>query len=168
MSKIYKLGESVLREKAIEIQSFDQELKLLVESMYDLTIKSDGIGLAAPQIGLNKRLFVVVLDGLKLAFINPQIIYTSEDIVGYEEGCLSIPGVYCSVNRPRKVTIAYQDENGKRKTLEADDLLARVIQHENDHLNGVLFIDHLDKETNNLMIEKFNRLERRRNKWKRK
>ena len=115
---------------------------------------------------MRQRLFVVDTgrEGEKIAFINPQIIESSDDSVPYEEGCLSVPGVYHDVMRPSKVTVQAQDVNGKRFMLKAQGLLARVIQHENDHLHGKLYIDHLDEREK----EKLLRVYERKNKARRK
>jgi len=104
--------------------------------------EKDGVGLAAPQVGVLLRLFVVTADdGVRRVFINPRITAMSETIVTKEEGCLSIPGIFGDVPRPEAVTVQAQDARGRRFTLEADGMLARVIQHENDHLEGVLYLD---------------------------
>lgn len=160
MLNICTLGDLVLREKGLKVDVFDQELKNLVNSMFETMANSDGIGLAAPQIGISKRIFVVDTRniGERLVFINPQIIETSEEQVYYEEGCLSIPGMFAEVLRPEKVTVVAFDENGKSFTISASDLLARVIQHENDHLNGVLFIDRLDKEKRDEIVTTYEKL----------
>src|SRR5690554_4031085 len=119
MLNICTLGDLVLREKGLKVDVFDQELKNLVNSMFETMANSDGIGLAAPQIGISKRIFVVDTRniGERLVFINPQIIETSEEQVYYEEGCLSIPGMFAEVLRPEKVTVVAFDENGKSFTI---------------------------------------------------
>ncbi|MFQ3547068.1 MAG: peptide deformylase, partial [Termitinemataceae bacterium] len=105
-----------------------------------------GIGLAGPQVGLLQRIFIVHIEGeTPRVFINPTIIGTSPEQSQYEEGCLSIPGMYADVNRPEKITIQAWNERGRPFTLDAEGLLARVIQHEYDHLEGVLFIDRLSE-----------------------
>lgn len=147
MLRICKLGEDVLRQKAQPISEITEEIKALAEEMLDTMIEADGVGLAAPQIGKSIRLFVVMADDdVKRVFINPQIISTSEEVGPYDEGCLSIPEVYETITRPLKVTVQALNEKGKPFTLNAEGLLARVIQHENDHLDGIVFIDHGDKE----------------------
>ena len=145
--RICKLGEKVLREKAEPIEKLTDEIKMLIDDMFEAMIDANGVGLAAPQVGKKLRLFVAVADDdVKRVFINPQIVSTSEEVGDYEEGCLSIPGVYETIRRPVRVTVQALDENAKPFTLEADGLLARIIQHETDHLNGVLFIDRGDPE----------------------
>ncbi len=141
---IVKIGDEILRKNCKEVNSFDDSFRLLTSAMLSTLEEADGVGLAAPQIGVDGRFFVVdIRDGKQYVFANPEIIETSEETGPYEEGCLSIPGVYYKVIRPTRVKVYARDEYGKPFTLEADGLLARVIQHEYDHLNGRLFIDHL-------------------------
>ena len=147
--KIYKLGESVLREKCenVKPEEINDEFRSILNEMFETMISANGVGLAAPQVGIAKRFFVVIADDeVRRVFINPVITKTSNDLVDYEEGCLSIPGVYENIKRPSKVSVSALNENGKAFTIEeADGLLARVIQHENDHLDGVLYIDRGDE-----------------------
>ena len=144
MLEILTLGSDVLRKKCATIAVFDEKLEDLVVAMIDSMHVGDGIGLAGPQIGVEKRIFVChVPDDDPRIFINPEIIATSQEIDPYEEGCLSIPGVYSEVMRPRAVTVQAWTLQGRPFKLEAEGLLARVIQHEIDHLKGILFIDHL-------------------------
>lgn len=143
---IVKLGEESLREKSVAVEEVNDEIKQLANDMFETMIEADGVGLAAPQIGKNIRMFVVIADDdIRRVFINPQIIKTSEEVGPYDEGCLSIPQVYESIIRPLKVTVQALNENGKPFTLDADGLLARIIQHEYDHLEGIVFIDRGDK-----------------------
>ena len=145
--RITKLGEDILREKAEPVAEINDEIRALAAEMFDAMIEADGIGLAGPQAGRKLRIFVVMIDdGVRRVFINPQIISTSKETSEYEEGCLSIPQVYETITRPSKIKVQAFDENGKPFTLEADGLLARVIQHEYDHLDGILFIDRGDKD----------------------
>jgi len=158
--KIFTLGEPVLREKAVPIEEINDEIRELAREMLVLMKKTDGIGLAGPQIGLNKRIFVVCADdGVDRVFINPQIIGTSTETCGYEEGCLSIPGYYEDVIRPEQITIQALNEKGRRVTMEASGLLARVIQHENDHLDGILFTDYLQDNDLPVYLENNGQLE---------
>ncbi len=149
MLKIYKLGEEVLRKKceAVDPAKIDDKMRALFNDMFETMDAANGVGLAAPQVGIAQRFFVVTSDdGVRRVFINPQIIATSEELVDYEEGCLSIPGFSENIRRPSKVTIQALDENGRRFTLDADGLLARIVQHENDHLDGIVYIDRGDPE----------------------
>ena len=138
---------------------------MLIDAMFDTLIEADGVGLAAPQVGVSKKFFVVDLrrgDDSKYVFINPEIIETSIEEGPYEEGCLSIPGFYREVIRPLRVRVQAQDVNGKYFTIDADGLLARVIQHENDHLNKTLFIDHLTPEEKEKVEKAFRKKNRKK------
>ncbi len=144
---IVKLGEDILREKAQPVAEVNDEIRKLAQDMFDTMIDADGVGLACPQIGKNLRMFVLIADDdVRRVFINPQIIKTSEELGDYDEGCLSIPQVYETIKRPVRVTVQALNENGKPFTLDADGLLARIIQHEYDHLDGIVFIDRGDKD----------------------
>lgn len=165
MLDIYKLGEDVLRTKCEKVTKFDDALRILVDAMYDTLEEADGIGLAGPQIGVEQRMFIVSLsDGTRKAFINPEILETSVETCPYEEGCLSIPGVYHDVIRPKEVKVYAQDEFGKAFTLNATGLLARVIQHEYDHLDGKLFIDRLSEEDREKVVGQYNKKAKRNKK----
>jgi peptide deformylase len=164
MLDIYTLGEDVLRQKTEVVKQFDRALALLVDAMFDSMLEADGIGLAAPQVGVSKRLFVVDTrkNGERYAFINPVIIETSSEMVPHEEGCLSIPGMYTDIVRPAGITIQAQDVDGKAFLLKATDLLARVIQHEYDHLEGILFIDRMDEPSRQALVSAYERRTKRR------
>lgn len=157
-------GDPVLREKGQRVSAFGESLRELAESMLLLMRESEGIGLAAQQVGLTERICVVDLgeaaktdpaeqsmDGrvvpgpllMPLVAVNPEIVASSANIISYEEGCLSIPGVRASVARPDSISVRYWDLNGSEHSLEASGLLARCLQHEFDHLEGVLFVDRI-------------------------
>ena len=145
--EITKLGEEILRQKAQPVPEVNDEIRQLAEDMFETMIEADGVGLACPQIGKPLRMFVLIADDdVRRVFINPQIIKTSEEMSDYDEGCLSIPQVYETITRPTKVTVQALNEKGKPFTLEADGFLARIIQHEYDHLDGILYIDRGDKD----------------------
>lgn len=147
--RITKLGEPILREisEPVKPEEINDEFRAFINEMFEAMIQADGVGLAGPQAGILKRVFVAIADdNIRRVFINPQIIKTSEELCDYEEGCLSIPQVYESIRRPAKVTVQALNEKGKPFTLDADGLLARIIQHENDHLDGKLFIDRGDPD----------------------
>lgn len=164
MLDICTYGDEVLREKAEEIKVFDDALKMLVDAMFETLDEADGVGLAGCQVGVPSRLFIVSIpkDGIRTVFINPQIIETSYETGPYEEGCLSIPGEYFNVIRPLAVTVQAQDVKGKRFTVHADGLLARVIQHEYDHLDGKLFTDRLSEEDREKVLKRYSRKKGRR------
>lgn len=136
-----------------------QKLEVMLETMYD----APGIGLAAPQVGDTRRLIVidVARDGEEprpLRIVNPDITWMSDETCVMSEGCLSVPDIYYEVTRPERIVAAYLDENGAPQELEADGLLARCIQHEVDHLNGVLFIDHVSMLKRNMALSKMRKL----------
>ncbi len=163
MLDIYTLGDEILRQRCKPVKLFDSALASLIDAMFATMAEANGVGLAAPQIGANIRLFVVdVPDWGTGVFINPQIIETSMELSCAEEGCLSIPGLFHDVERPASVVVQAQDAKGKVFTVKADGLLARAIQHENDHLNGVLFIDRLDKEEQEKMQRAWQKRSKRR------
>ncbi|MCQ2613669.1 MAG: peptide deformylase [Treponemataceae bacterium] len=142
---VVTLGNDVLRQKCAPVETVTEEHAKLAEEMFELMDASDGVGLAAPQVGLSIRMFVLMSDDdVRRVFINPQIIATSTETCEMEEGCLSIPGLYEKIVRPAKVSVQALNEKGKPFVLEADGLLARIIQHENDHLDGILYIDRGD------------------------
>jgi peptide deformylase len=148
---IHKLGDRVLRQPAKRVSKIDDDLRRLVRDMLVTMYSQDGIGLAAPQVGINKQLLVIDCEpdnpkAPQLVLVNPTIQSFGPTLCSDQEGCLSIPGVYLDVKRPEEVVVAYKDENGRPKTLKANDLLARVIQHEMDHLNGVMFVDRVDNK----------------------
>jgi peptide deformylase len=164
MLDIYTLGEEVLREKAQPVKKFDSAVAILVDAMFDTMEEGDGIGLAGPQIGVSQRIFVVDTrhPDERMAFINPEIVETSHEQGAYEEGCLSIPGMYYDIVRPQSVTIQAQDVTGKSFTVKASGLFARVIQHEYDHLNGVLFIDRMEQEARDSLVASYERRRKKR------
>lgn len=148
--QIRKKGDDILSKKSKEIEHIDDKIKELSQDMLETMYKNDGIGLAACQVGILKRIIVydylyVEEDGKKspMVMINPVIKNRSKSMVFVEEGCLSFPDEYKDVKRHEKVTVEYTDLDGKRKTLHAKDLEAVVIQHETDHLDGVVFLDRV-------------------------
>jgi peptide deformylase len=160
-------GDPVLRQSGRKIEKFDDQLASLSQEMIEVMRESDGIGLAAQQVGIAEQFCVMdvpehpdypilcVLDGkalspsllMPMSLANPVVSPLPSDEYYYEEGCLSFPGINADVARPEKISVSYQDMDGIAHTLECDGLLARCIQHEVDHLNGVLFIDRMEKET---------------------
>ncbi|QEN07830.1 peptide deformylase [Oceanispirochaeta crateris] len=145
----------VLRTKSTLVTNIDQELVNYTNQMLK-SIEGIGIGLAAPQVGRNERFFVCQVDQMKpLVFINPEIIGTSEELSSYEEGCLSIPGMYGDVKRPAVIQIQAWNQKGRPFKMEAEGLLATCIQHELDHLNGLLFIDYLSDRKREKLLKKY-------------
>ena len=143
---IVTLGNEVLRRKAEPVKNIGTGTVKLAADMLETLLGAKGLGLAAPQVGVSDRLFVVhITDDIPRVFINPEILEISPDRTKYEEGCLSLPGIYADVTRPVALRVRGWNEKGKPFTIDADGLLARVIQHEMDHLDGVMFIDHLSE-----------------------
>lgn len=169
MLDICTIGDEVLSKKTEPVTEFDGALKMLTEAMLDSLDEANGIGLAAPQIGVSKSFFVVkVDDGVRRVFINPTIIGTSEELTHYEEGCLSIPGVFHDVVRPAEVEVQAFDVDGKPFKLKATGILARCILHEYDHTIGKLFVDRLDEEEKDKVISLYNKKQKRIHKKRRK
>lgn len=149
MSSPYKVrvfGDPVLRKVADEVTDVDGKLVKLVDDMLETMYAEPGIGLAAPQVGVQRRLFVYDIGEGPEALINPVISESSGEWV-YEEGCLSVPGLFWEIVRPKEIHITGYDLDGNEVSLEADELLSRLFQHELDHLDGVMLIDHLDDDT---------------------
>jgi peptide deformylase len=154
------LPDPILRQASKPIERVDDELKRLADDMLETMYDAPGIGLAAIQIGVPRRMLVIDVsregeDKQPQVFINPEILKSSDERSVYEEGCLSIPDYYAEVERPATITLKYLDRDGKELTAEADGLLATCLQHEIDHLNGVLFIDHISRLKREMVIKKF-------------
>ncbi len=148
-----------LQAVSTDVEAVTDEIRALIADMADSMYQAQGIGLAAIQIGVPKRVLVIDLDqkeGEKnpVAYINPKITWASDEMAVYEEGCLSVPEIWDDVERPARIKAEYLDSNGNKQTLEADGLLATCLQHEMDHLNGVLFIDHLSRLKKSMAIKK--------------
>ncbi|HCC38202.1 MAG TPA: peptide deformylase [Treponema sp.] len=153
--EILTLGNEMLRQKAERIEKIDVELVKTAQQMLTVMHEGKGIGLAGPQVGVSKRIFVVHIEGdIPRVFINPSITETSQETSKYEEGCLSLPGAWADVTRPKRVKVQAWNDRGRPFTLEAEGILARVIQHEYDHLEGTLFIDRLSEPKRNRIISK--------------
>ena len=159
LKKILTEPDPILRKKCEPLEKVDASTKKLMDDMLETMYAAPGIGLAATQIGILKRLVVIDISKEKekrnpLFLVNPQIIHQSKKTSVYEEGCLSLPGQYAEIERPAECTIKYIDYNGKEKELKSEGLLATCIQHEVDHLNGILFIDYLSKLKKDMIIKK--------------
>ncbi len=156
-------GDPVLRKRCDEIRDIDSELKNTAGNMFDLMKKNSGIGLAASQVGIAKRFFAIDCtdkeSGVrsKLFLINP-IITDRDGVQESDEGCLSIPGFYEKVQRSAKINVSYLNLDGKRLNLTADSFLAVILQHEIDHLDGILFIDHISRLKRELFKKKWNKI----------
>ena len=158
--KIY--GDEVLRKKSTEVEVITEEILEILNNMVETMHDVKGIGLAAPQIGVNKRMFVLDIgDGKVRKVINPKLEYFG-DIIECEEGCLSVPGIYRGVKRPERVVITYLDANGETVVEEATELLGRAFQHEYDHLDGILYVDKVSPVSKRLISKKLKNLEKNR------
>jgi len=156
MLNIITLGDEQLRKHSIVVPDLNETVRTLIEQMFESLRANKGIGLAAVQVGNLYRLFITEIVGDKpRVYMNPEILETSLEQVSYEEGCLSIPGVEADVVRPQRVRVQAWNEKGRPFTLDAEDLLARVIQHEYDHLNGVLFIDRIDPKKRERLVRQY-------------
>lgn len=143
--EIVKEGDDVLRKVCRPVEKFDEKLHLLLDDMYETMLSADGVGLAAPQVGILRRIAVIDVGEGKIELINPEIIKTSGEQTG-DEGCLSSPGVFGKVTRPNFVTVKAKDRFGKEFEVSGKELLARAFCHEIDHLDGVLFVDKIEQE----------------------
>jgi len=154
-----------LKAVAAEIAKVDGEIRRLIDDMLQTMYQADGIGLAAVQIGIAKRVIVMDIDQKDdkknpRVFVNPKILWASEELASFEEGCLSVPDIWEDVERPARIRAEYQDRDGKKQMLEADGLLADCLQHEMDHLDGILFIDHLSRLKRSIALRKLAKAKR--------
>jgi len=161
IKKILTEPDPFLRQKSENVDKVDKEVKKLIDDMLDTMYAAPGIGLAAIQVGVPKRIIVIDLSKEEeknpLYFVNPKIILKSNTKATYEEGCLSVTGQFAEIDRPNQCLINYLDYNGKQQELNAEGLLATCIQHEMDHLEGILFIDYLSKLKKNFITKKLSK-----------
>ena len=160
--KILTEPDPFLRQKSLKVEDVNDEIRKLMDDMLETMYNAPGIGLAAIQIGVPKRVIVIDLsrdeeEKNPLYFVNPEIITNSKNDISYEEGCLSVPGQFAEINRPDKCRVKYLDYNGVEKITDADGLLATCIQHEIDHLEGILFIDYLSKLKKSMIVKKLSK-----------
>jgi peptide deformylase len=166
LREILILPDKRLRLVSEPVKAIDAELKKLVEDMFETMYDAPGIGLAAIQVGIARRVVTMDLskkdeDKEQRVFINPEVVWSSEETRLHEEGCLSIPEFYEEVERPAQVRVKYLDLAGKQQEIEASGLLATCLQHEIDHTNGVLFIDHISKLKRDRISKKFTKAAKR-------
>ena len=162
LKQILTEPNKILREKSLPIDKVDPDVQKLIDDMLETMYAAPGIGLAAIQIGIPKRVIVLDIaqkDGQKnpICFINPEIIEKSKNNLTYEEGCLSVPGQFAEIDRPDKCYVKYLDYYGQPKEIKAEGMLATCIQHEMDHLEGILFIDYLSKLKKSMIIKKLSK-----------
>ncbi len=162
LRKILTEPNKILRQKSLKVDGVDEDIQKLMDDMLETMYAAPGIGLAAIQVGVPKR--VIVLDIARkdepkkpMYFVNPEIIEKSKQNSTYEEGCLSVPGQFAEIDRPDKCHIKYLDYNGKHQELKAEGMLATCIQHEMDHLEGILFIDYLSKLKRSMIVKKLSK-----------
>lgn len=159
--EIKKYGETALREIAQEVDKIDDEILEILDNMVETMHSAKGVGLAAPQVGISKRIFVCDQgDGVVRKVINPVITPLTEKLMDYEEGCLSIPGIYKKVQRPEKIKIEYLNEKRECVTEEVEGFLAIIMQHEYDHLNAVLFVDKVSPMAKRMISKKLQLLKK--------
>lgn len=166
--KLYEYPDAVLKQKSQRVEKVDAEVQKILDDMLETMYASAGVGLAAPQVGLLKRIVVIDVEqeedgddykaGHPLFLINPEIVWRSEDKVCGEEGCLSVPKQRAEVERNAKVRVKYTDYNGQEQEIEGDGLLAVCLQHEIDHLDGILYIDRISRLKRQMLLKKLNKL----------
>ena len=164
--ELVKAPDPRLKSISQPVTEFDRSLRRFMDDMVETMYEANGIGLAAIQVGVAKRVAVIDLDprgpGSKVIYlVNPAIIQTSDELVTYHEGCLSVPEIWDDVQRPARLTVDYQDESGAKHRADADGLFATCLQHEIDHINGLLFIDHLSKLKRSIALRKSAKLKRK-------
>lgn len=161
--EIKKYGEAVLKEvaKEVDLNEINDDFRKFLDDMVETMYATDGIGLAAPQIGVSKRVFVCDNgEGVVRKVINPIITPLTEDTQEYEEGCLSVPGIFKKVERPKKINIKYINENGESVEENLEGFLPVVMQHENDHLNGILFVEKVSPMAKRMIAKKLQLLKK--------
>jgi peptide deformylase len=163
---ILEVPDPRLRQKALPVQAIDERVAALLDDMLETMYAAPGIGLAAPQVGVAQRMVVVDVgpkeDRKPIRLINPEIVTLSEECQDGEEGCLSLPNQFAPVKRSVSVKVRYTDEIGQTREVEADGLLARCLQHEIDHLDGILFTDHLSRLKRDMVMKKLEKQRRQR------
>jgi len=164
--RLYEYPDPILHQKAEAVCKIDDEIRAFLDDMLETMYADHGVGLAAPQVGVSKRMIVIdpfleddeetgtKKPGKPMFLINPEIIYKSEETIIFCEGCLSVPGQSADVERHQIIKVRYQDKTGKTCEIEAEDYVAVVLQHEIDHLDGILYIDHLSRLKRNMLLKK--------------
>jgi peptide deformylase len=152
--KLHILGSPVLRQQSDELPAVTDETRRFIEDLFETMDAAHGVGLAANQVGVAQRVAVIDADGTRIALVNPRVVAASGRATK-EEGCLSIPDIYADVTRPAQVTLEALDQHGAPYRLEAEGLLARAIQHEIDHLDGILFLDHLGAMKRTMLLSRW-------------
>jgi peptide deformylase len=159
MDEIKVYPATVLRQRAKEVEKIDSAVRSLIDRMTDIMYQADGVGLAAPQVGQSKRVIVIDVGEGPFSLVNPEIVEREEENASVEEGCLSLPGIRIDVTRPKAITVRGVDETGQTVVKTVEGLWARAFQHEIDHLNGVMIIDHASFVQKTLLKTKLKRLQ---------
>ena len=168
MLKLVYAPDPILKKESLEIPQVDDHHRKLIKEMYEVMYKANGVGLAAPQVGENLRIFIIDAGAREeekkpITMINPRLLSLGNEIVPYEEGCLSFPDHFAEIDRPDELTIEYIDENNNKKKLITNGFASRIIQHELDHLNGILFVDHLSRLKRDIIIRKMKKFKKEKN-----
>jgi peptide deformylase len=168
MLKIVFAPDPILRQTCEQLEQVDEHHVKLIKEMFQTMYEANGVGLAAPQVGINKRIFVIdsgAREEIKkpIAMINPIVTSIKKSLSVYEEGCLSFPGHYAELERPDEITVEYLDIDNKKKKLTSKDFTSRIIQHELDHINGILFIDYLSRLKRDVIIRKMKKYKKELN-----
>ena len=168
MLKLVYAPDPILKKKCQPLAQVDDHHRALIKKMYEVMYDANGVGLAAPQVGLDMRIFIVDAaareeEKTPLTMINPKITSIEENLVPYEEGCLSFPEHFVEIERPDKLSIEYIDENNQKQILNTEGFTSRIIQHELDHLNGILFVDHLSRLKRDVIIRKMKKFQKEKN-----
>ena len=165
MLKIVYAPDPILKKKCSLLPQVDEHHRNLIKQMFEVMYEANGVGLAAPQVGIDKRIFILDPGAREeekkpLAMINPTLVSLEDKKVTYEEGCLSFPEHFAEIDRPNQLIIEYLDENNKKKILRTDGFTSRIIQHELDHINGILFVDHLSRLKRDVIIRKMKKFKK--------
>ena len=168
MLKLVYAPDPILKKKCQPLSQVDDHHRALIKEMYEVMYDANGVGLAAPQVGLDMRIFIVDAaareeEKTPLTMINPKITSIEENLVPYEEGCLSFPEHFAEIERADKLSIEYIDENNQKQILNTEGFTSRIIQHELDHLNGILFVDHLSRLKRDVIIRKMKKFQKEKN-----
>ncbi|NKB19089.1 MAG: peptide deformylase [Alphaproteobacteria bacterium] len=162
---IIKAPDPILKKRCVAVEAVDDEIRTLMDDMLETMYAAPGVGLAAPQVAVHKRVIVVDTsrgdsDRSPIRMANPEIIEMSDDLAVYDEGCLSFPDQYAEVERPAKVRVRFIDYDNEIREMEAEELLSTCIQHEMDHLDGKLFVDHISMLKRNMILRKMSKLKK--------
>ena len=165
MLKLVYAPDPILKKECLPVPQVDDHHRDLISQMYDVMYKANGVGLAAPQVGIDMRIFILDSGAREeekkpLTMINPVLVSLDEETTPSEEGCLSFPEQFAEIDRPDKLTVEYLDEKNKKKVLSTDGFTSRIIQHELDHLNGILFVDHLSRLKRDVIIRKMKKFKK--------